>query len=73
MIDDTRDRQSVYRRPIRRRGFDTFQAWTGKEEEAPRKTGLQNIKQFKAKFVSNNHRYISINLATPNVRRWHFK
>ena len=56
MIDDTRDRQSLHRRPIRRRGFDTFQAWTGKEEEAPRKTGLQNIKQFKTKYVSNHDR-----------------
>ena len=56
MIDDTRDRQSLHCRPIRRRGFDTFQAWTGIEEEAPRKTGLQNIKQFKAKYGSNNDR-----------------
>ena len=56
MINDTRDRQSVYRRPIRRRGFDTFQAWTGKEKETPRQTRLQNLKQLKIKSGSYNDR-----------------
>ena len=56
MINDTRDRQGVYRRPIRRRGFDTLQTWIGKEEETPRQTRLQNFKQFKIKYGSYNDR-----------------
>ena len=56
MINDTRDRQSVYRRPIRRRGFDTLQTLTGEKETTQRQTRLQNLKQFKVKYGSYNDR-----------------